>query len=56
MFGIIAPPLEEWITEKPAKPYAFDTPWNEAADDPWLIFHTSGTTGKHGLEYTMPHF
>jgi len=43
--GIVAPSLQEWITEKPAIPYVFKKSWDEAADDPWIIFHTSGTTG-----------
>ncbi|KUJ12950.1 putative AMP-binding enzyme [Mollisia scopiformis] len=43
--AIVAPPLLEWMTEAQAEPYGFDKSWDEAADDPWIIFHTSGTTG-----------
>ena len=43
--GIVAPTLLDWIKDEPAVPYGFKKSWDEAADDPWIIFHTSGTTG-----------
>lgn len=27
------------------KTFAFAKHWDQAMDDPWLVFHTSGTTG-----------
>ncbi|KAI9842789.1 MAG: hypothetical protein M1837_006892 [Sclerophora amabilis] len=43
--GIVAPPLCDWITEKEAKPVEYQKSWEQAKHDPWIIFHTSGTTG-----------
>ncbi|KAH8676545.1 putative AMP-binding enzyme [Tricladium varicosporioides] len=43
--GHIAPLLQEWITDTEAEPREFKKSWEDAKDDPWMIFHTSGTTG-----------
>ena len=42
---ITVPALENWITASPARPFPYDKTWDEAKNDPWIIFHTSGTTG-----------
>ena len=41
----VAPDLSEWVTDVPAAEYPYDRTWSEAKDEPWIIFHTSGTTG-----------
>jgi acyl-coenzyme A synthetase/AMP-(fatty) acid ligase len=46
---IVVPELHDWITEKEAEPYEYNKSWEEAANDPWIIFHTSGTTGQYLL-------
>ena len=45
--GIVAAPeLEELLQDKLAEPFTYSKSWEEGKDDPWLVFHTSGTTGK----------
>lgn len=40
-----APELHELLQDTPAKPVYYHKSWEDARDDPWLVFHTSGTTG-----------
>ncbi|PQE27382.1 AMP-binding enzyme protein [Rutstroemia sp. NJR-2017a WRK4] len=42
---VAAPALEDLLQDKPAEPFNYKKSWEEARDDPWLVFHTSGTTG-----------
>ncbi|KAK3172369.1 hypothetical protein OEA41_005690 [Lepraria neglecta] len=35
-----------WLIAQDAKHYPYTKTWEEAKNDPWIIFHTSGTTGK----------
>ncbi|KAL9017666.1 MAG: hypothetical protein Q9185_005000 [Variospora sp. 1 TL-2023] len=42
---VVAPELAELLAEGPSPPYAYTKSWEEAKDDPWIIFHTSGTSG-----------
>lgn len=37
--------LEELLTEHQVTTVPFDKTWDEAESEPWLVFHTSGTTG-----------
>ncbi|KAL8646101.1 MAG: hypothetical protein Q9210_006319 [Variospora velana] len=46
---VVAPELAELLAEGPSPPYAYTKSWEEAKDDPWIIFHTSGTTGTPTL-------
>ncbi|CAI6335581.1 unnamed protein product [Periconia digitata] len=39
------PELEAWLYSGDAPAYPYSKSWNEGKDDPWIIFHTSGTTG-----------
>ncbi|KAE8306517.1 AMP-binding enzyme [Aspergillus transmontanensis] len=39
------PEIDEFIREDEAVPYIYGKTWEEGKDDPWLVFHTSGTTG-----------
>ena len=39
------PSISEWITEEEDEIYPYTKTWEEAKNDPWVIFHTSGTTG-----------
>ena len=41
-----APSLEDLLKEDKADPVVYAKSWNDAKDDPWLVFHTSGTTGE----------
>jgi len=46
VLAIAVPELSEWLmTEKEAEAYPPKKLFHESRDDPWLIFHTSGTTG-----------
>ncbi|KAL9049734.1 MAG: hypothetical protein Q9206_005382 [Seirophora lacunosa] len=42
---VVSPELVELLAEGPATRYAYTKSWEEAKDDPWTIYHTSGTTG-----------
>ena len=39
------PEVSEWLNEQVAEHIPFTKSWDQAKDDPWMIFHTSGTTG-----------
>ncbi|KAI4089244.1 MAG: hypothetical protein L6R37_008075 [Teloschistes peruensis] len=39
------PEAEVWLDGSPAAPYAYNKTWEDGFQDPWIIFHTSGTTG-----------
>lgn len=43
--AITAPELAEIMQETEATPYNYPKSWEDGADDPWFVFHTSGTTG-----------
>ncbi len=43
---VTVPELAEWVSEEEARPYNYNKSWDEAKLDPWIIFHTSGTTGE----------
>lgn len=40
-----APKLDKLLNEAPADPVEYQKSWENGKHDPWLIFHTSGTTG-----------
>ncbi|PKX89842.1 putative AMP-binding enzyme [Aspergillus novofumigatus IBT 16806] len=42
---ITAPEPDSLLQESPAKPYVYPKSWEEGKNDPWLVAHTSGTTG-----------
>ncbi|PVI01653.1 putative AMP-binding enzyme [Periconia macrospinosa] len=42
---IVIPPLSDLLFKEEVVSYKFKKSPDEAKDDPWLIFHTSGTTG-----------
>ena len=44
---IDGPELEDLLGNKAAQINRFSGSWAENQDDPWLVFHTSGTTGTH---------
>ncbi|RAL13440.1 AMP-binding enzyme [Aspergillus homomorphus CBS 101889] len=44
--AINLPDLEEFLKEEEAEPVTYSKTWDEGKDDPWLAFHTSGTTGN----------
>lgn len=39
-----APDLDELLQDASAEPVAYTKSWDDGKDDPWLVFHTSGTT------------
>ncbi|KAF1973116.1 putative AMP-binding enzyme [Bimuria novae-zelandiae CBS 107.79] len=43
------PELEQLFGEHTSPLFPYEKSWNQAKDDPWLIFHTSGTTGMPKL-------
>lgn len=44
--AITVPDLSVFVNEDPAPTYTYSKSWEEAKDDPWVVFHTSGTTGS----------
>lgn len=40
------PKLDDFLTDELAEEVSYTKTWNEGKDDPWLCFHTSGTTGS----------
>lgn len=42
---IAVPELNEWLSPVKVGSFLYEKTWEEAYSDPWLIFHTSGTTG-----------
>lgn len=42
---VSVPEVHDWVNEEEAEPYVYNKGWDEAKLDPWIIFHTSGTTG-----------
>ncbi|EAW23609.1 putative AMP-binding enzyme [Aspergillus fischeri NRRL 181] len=43
---ITAPEPDSLLQETPAEPYVYPKSWGEGKKDPWLVAHTSGTTGS----------
>lgn len=43
--SIVVPDLEVWLHASPIATFQCSKSWQEGKDDPWLHFHTSGTTG-----------
>ena len=46
---IVAPELKDLLQDQQAAPFIHHKSWEVNKDDPWLVFHTSGTTGKFKL-------
>ncbi|RAL10367.1 putative AMP-binding enzyme [Aspergillus homomorphus CBS 101889] len=42
---LTVPELGEFLREAEAAPYTYSKTWEEGKDEPWIVFHTSGTTG-----------
>ncbi|KAF9893545.1 hypothetical protein FE257_010857 [Aspergillus nanangensis] len=42
---IVMPGLDEFLKDTVATPCVYTKTWDEAKDDPWMVFHTSETTG-----------
>lgn len=42
---ITVPEIEEFLPDAEAVPVIYSKTWEEGKDDPWLVFHTSDTTG-----------
>ncbi|RAH51134.1 acetyl-CoA synthetase-like protein [Aspergillus brunneoviolaceus CBS 621.78] len=40
------PDLEQFLHETESEPVTYSKTWDEGKNDPWLVFHTSGTTGN----------
>jgi acyl-coenzyme A synthetase/AMP-(fatty) acid ligase len=43
--AIEVPGIEEFFREEEAETITYSKTWDEGKDDPWLVYHTSGTTG-----------
>ncbi|KAI9869696.1 MAG: hypothetical protein M1830_005206 [Pleopsidium flavum] len=43
---VTVPEIAEWLSQEEAHLYVYNKSWDEAKLEPWIIFHTSGTTGK----------
>lgn len=46
---IAAPKLDDLFQDTEPIEVEFGRSWDEAKDDPWLVFHSSGTTGELSL-------
>ena len=44
---VTAPEIDELLCPENAEAVAYEKSWEDSKDDPWLVFHTSGTTGEH---------
>lgn len=42
---ITVPNLGQFLNDTEASPITYPNTWMDGKDDPWLVFHTSGTTG-----------
>ncbi|KAF2018086.1 AMP-binding enzyme [Aaosphaeria arxii CBS 175.79] len=42
---VTVPELDHWLNANEIAPFPYPKSYDEGKDDPWLIFHTSGTTG-----------
>jgi hypothetical protein len=45
--AVTGPELDELFGKTEAKLYVYRKTWEEGKGDPWLVFHTSGTTGNY---------
>lgn len=41
---LVAPEYEEIFSDTPVATFKYDRTWDQSKDDPWIVFHTSGTT------------
>ena len=48
---ITVPALDHFLNETEASPVNYPKSWAEGKDDPWLVFHTSGTTGMFMIRH-----
>lgn len=44
--AVEVPELKEWLWQEESCAFPYTKTWEEGKSDPWLIFHTSGTTGR----------
>lgn len=44
--SFVAPELQDLSQDAIARPTKYQKSWEEGKNDPWLVFHTSGTTGE----------
>lgn len=53
---VTLPNLDDLFQDTESTEINFNHSWDEAKDDPWLVFYISGTTGKLGPStgYFMP--
>jgi acyl-coenzyme A synthetase/AMP-(fatty) acid ligase len=52
---VVVPELEELLSVNEAPKYPYTKSWDEAKEDPFAIFHTSGSSGKCGrTDSTVP--
>jgi acyl-coenzyme A synthetase/AMP-(fatty) acid ligase len=42
---IEVPDIAQFFREDEAEAVNYSKTWEEGKDDPWLVYHTSGTTG-----------
>jgi len=40
------PELGAWLCNEESRAFTYEKDWEEASSRPWLILHTSGTTGQ----------
>ena len=45
MRKIILPDLDFFLSDEPVQPYPYTKTWEEARKDPYVVMHSSGTTG-----------
>lgn len=54
MHPATVPELDVWLNPNPVQKYSYDTKYEEVANKPYVIFHTSSSTGRPKPIY-LPH-
>jgi acyl-coenzyme A synthetase/AMP-(fatty) acid ligase len=47
---VVVPDRDSWLFAEAAPPYRYDKSFDEAENDPFIVVHTSGTTGRSAQE------
>ena len=51
---IVVPELEDWLGEEEVSEYEYKKTWEEAREDPFAIYHTSGSSGLSPRFFLAP--
>ena len=51
---IVVPELEDWLGEEEVSEYEYKKTWEEAREDPFAVYHTSGSSGLSPRFFLTP--